>query len=605
MKLVVTDLLPKKQVGESIYIVTTKEEVLKAYREMGVDGIRADNVADISSEEMSAVLDHINQCMIKETEIYMDHKLQMLWEIADCHGEDISVRIDTFLSIIKNCSSLIEKNFEDAEIFCCKSNKDVCNIVAKILQSKGVTFHIHFSRIYDRLSFFINKSNGFLKLLVLSGKNTILIAKLVWYCLYFHKNEGKNSYTFGTAMCSNAIRIYNWLLDTIDEIKKFDSYKILCMECRITYKKLLKLGIEADSMEEWTDWSITCNKLSEYFRLRKEIKKNLDKEYKFQYLGVDFSEVIRNSLTFYLYSDMMEKYKWNIICASYFSHNTYQIIEPWCTSSYPQTRVFYINTEKTKYCRYYGYQMYLNRSWEKWTEIFDISFFSPIGVDVKKVFEKYNIDAKTYYSDIREEQLYRRWYEKKNVTETEYSDNRDKLTLFYAPSGSERYLRTVSDIVEKANMILDYAKYHDVDLICKFHPEDKESDQINEVISKYQHYGNIMFPDATNAAQSYIQRADVVITDTSAIILDGVVDRKPVVCFLSTREYKAIDYLSNNIQMFFDISNLVSCLEQIQERNTFDEWREQRINNQDEIFQGKSIGINRWSKLREMAFETL
>lgn len=30
MKLVVTDLLPKKHVRESIYIVTTKEEVFKA-----------------------------------------------------------------------------------------------------------------------------------------------------------------------------------------------------------------------------------------------------------------------------------------------------------------------------------------------------------------------------------------------------------------------------------------------------------------------------------------------------------------------------------------------------------------------------------------------
>lgn len=605
MKLVVTDLLPKKQVRDSIYIVTTKEEVLKAYREMGVDGIRANEITDISSEEMSAVLDHINQCMIEETEIYMDHKLQMLWEIADCHGENISVKIDTILSIIKNCSSLIGIDFVDAEIFYNKSNKNICNIVIKILQSKEVPFHIHFSRMYDSLSFIINKSNGFIKLLLLNGKNIILVAKLICYCLLFHKNERKNSYTFGTAMCSNAIRIYNWLLDTIDEIKKFDSYKILCMECRTTYKKLLKLGIEADSMEEWTEWNITHKKLTEYFRLRRKIRKNLDKEYKFQYLGVDFSDVIKGSLMVYLYSDMMEKYKWNIVCASYFKYNLFQFIEPWCTSSYPQTRIFYINTEKTKYCRYYGCQLYLDRSWEKWTEIFDIAFFLPIGVDVKTEFERHNINAKTYYSDIREEQIYRRWYKKKCVTEIEHSNNTDKLTLFYAPSGSERNIRTIGDIVKKANMVLDYAKFHDVNLICKFHPGDREAEQIKEIVNRYQQYGNIVFPDATEPAQSYLQKADIIITDTSTIILDSVVARKPVICFLSTREYKTIDYLSNNILMFSDISDLVSCLDQMQEINFFDDWKKQRIDNQDEIFQNESVGINRWSKLREMAFETL
>lgn len=606
MKLVVTDLLPKKQIIDSIYIVTTKEDVLKAYREIGVDGIRADESTGILSEEISTILDHINKCMIEETDIYMDHKLQMLWEITDCPGENISTRIGTVFSIIKKCILLLDKKFDFAEIYYGKSNKDVCNVIEKILKFKGVSYHIHFGEIGGRFSFFINQSNSCLKPLLLNVISIISIAKLMYYCLFSHKNKKKKAYTFGAAMCSDAVRIYNWVLDTIDEIKKFDSYKILCMECRTTYSKFLKLGIEADLMEEWTNWNITQNKLTEYFKLRRKVKKNINRKYKFQYFEVDFSEVIRNILDIYIYSDMLKKYRWNIVCASYFKYNSYKLIEPWCTSSYPETRVFYINTEKsTKYCRCYPCILYFYKGLERWPEIFDVIFFSTIGMDLKKEFERYKWKGKSYFSDLKEEKLYERWYEKKNIFEIECKNEGNKLTIFYAPSGPTNNICTIGDVVGKSYMILDYAKLQDINFICKFHPNNKDCDQIKDLMKKYQVYNNITFANVTEDAQRYIQKSDIIITDVSTIILDGIVARKPVICFLSPREYEIINYLSSNVLMFLDISDLAFCLEEIQENNYFNSWKKQRLACQDEVFRDKSVGVNRWSKLREMALETL
>lgn len=593
MKLIVTDSYTDLKHKTNIFVITTMNNIEEKCKKKNIKVKLADEIGGVSSEEVTMELEKINQCMLYE--IGRDDRLAMLWEIVNNCSEGTSGMIEEILTVIKNLIFLVDMEFDSAEIHYCQSNKKVCDVTKSILRQKGILVRIHFNSFTDRIRYYFSHENRFLKPKTLDIRNVWDLLKYVKY-IKKSKNKVKKQYSVGVALCSNDIRQYEWLQDYIDELKEFDSYKILCIRCEKMYKKLIENEIEADFMEEWLTWKVVKEKFKEYFHIRRKARRNIMNLYSFSYSGLDFSHIIKNQMMFYLYNDMMLKYFFNMICASYFNSNFYTYITPWGDSSFYETRIFYINAKKAKFYRNYGFQLY-KTVYEKWPDIFDVLFFSQIGLDLKKKYDKQYWGNERYYVALEEEGLYKRWMLKEPVNSR---DVPHKFMILYAPSATTRNIRRLSDVVEKARILLEFLKDKRVEFVCKFHPIDRGCDLVEGLVREYSGYKSIIFPGVTESIRGYIQCANVVITDTSTVILDGIVERKPVICYLSKWEFGLIEYLSDKIVMYQSEEDLFECLTALwSDVNFYQNWYTERIQKQDKLFEAKANGVRPWQKLRE------
>ena len=596
MKLIVTDLILHTEINDATYVVTTKGDIAKKYK----NAILINIAQKITSEEVEKILNKINYCIMDI--IGTDEKMQMLWYMTDCHGESTSRMIINLYNIIKQCYILEDIDIEQAELYYSMSNRQVCEVIRNFLINQKISFLSNYDELSarDRVAYLVRHSVRGGDYAYFNFKSIFSVIQLIRYSFFHLRKPKRVEYDFGMAICSDGIRIYNWLLGDINSISQFE-YKILCMGANKTYYRLKKSGICADRMEEWVELKEVRRKFKEFFKLRRLIKENFRDKYKFIYQRMDYSMVMREYLVEYLYREMMGRYEMHIICASYFKYNSFKAIEPWCISSYPQTRIFYINKNRERFCRYYPFQYTPYRSKEKWPEIFDIAFFSPIGYDVRGDFIKSCPNVESYYHNLKDEYLYREWV--KNKREEKWQEYKKKITILYAVPGTD-YNRQIYDIISKVEQFLENVKETSWQVLCKFHPEDGKKESVIELAKRYEAFNNILFLDSSEGIEKNIEQADLIITGISTTILDGISARKPILIYLAEEEKKSISYLDNIVEIYTDIKSLNMCLEKIMNIDYFYQWRRERIEKQDEFFsENQKCVVNRWQKLKEFINE--
>ncbi len=600
MDLVVTDNYRflkdiAKGKSENIFLVTTKEAILlQAKRELNIDGKYVYDVVDNIKNDVVDIINSINKMLYDK----FDEKERIIWEVAYSNGCECSIFLEQMLIILKNCFFLEGRCFSNIYLYCVKDNILVCKIMETIFPDDKNNIIVRYKNVFDEIYYKASKKTSIVSNVYFCLYKIYIFLKLFFSSIHIKKENKK--YEFGQAMCSDEIRMINWLNELIEQMEGVIQYRILCLKCPKAYKFFKRKNIPTDFMEQWVCFKILIKKTLEFRRLSNIVKRKLKQDFNLSFQRVDVTDVIKEYLYYYNTFLMFKRYEDNIICASYFKSNRFNWIEPWCVSTYPETRVFFLNAgNETKYSRIYDTMVYKDElCYEKYPQIFTAAFFSPIGYDCIKIFEKNKWIKNKYYFNIQTTGLYKKWVQ----AESNEKERDTQIVILWAPSNPLRNVTTLESMIVKTNLVLDEILKRGYRGICKLHPNLSNLSVIKEELGARIKVDNICFVDNKADISSCIKEADVVITDISTVIFEGISYRKPVICFLNKQQYDIIDYMVDYINIYTDIELMFEHLHSVfEDINYFNQWRSEYIKKQNKIFECvNKIGVNPYYKIKEM-----
>ena len=577
-------------------IITGSEKIFKELQpDLNIILINSTHSAHVSRDDAMQICDKVNSFI---TEVLSDTTLQMIWETAFNYPDGIGNIGIELLGICKKCDDIfITNNIEKVFIIPGDHNRMLCQVIIEISKKYGIP-----CKFYPKSLKFLYDNCFLLRKLFYALVNS----KLFFTLLQIPKRRKKEKHTFGYSVCSNARRIINWTSEAAEKFKDtFPDYRILCMDCKETAEELKDRGFRVDIMEEWFSFNIFMQKMLEYIKLRKKIYNMFRMRFEYSFDDINLTCILMRNIERYLFQEVALYYRWNIICASYFRDNVFDYIEPYCVSSYPQTRIFYVNVKEgtTKMCRTDNADLYFgpyDTYYEKYPNVFSVRFTSDLGVDYMKELRNlgwnglcYNIGGGGYQD---------KW-ENACSRDKNAGKCKNKLrTVLLAPTGPINGILTTQEISIKIDNLLDGIRRLDFNIICKFHPNMLLDNEIICLINKYKEYKNIYFPESHDEIEPYLEQADLIVTDVSLVIFDTISDRKPLILYCPGDEYNLVSYMNKYIYILRNADEAKTLLAYLLQNNVYyNKWVNEIIRKQDGLLNKKSeVCKEPYKKIKEL-----
>lgn len=412
-------------------------------------------------------------------------------------------------------------------------------------------------------------------------KRVSIIFKMVRYILKCKYNRSENS-EFGVLCCSDAIKHINWLLPMLEGLSQRGSCRIICMHASYAAQKYNEYGYIADEIEEYLTVRSFIKSLGEYFAKYKEIQREL-LHFEISYRGLfDIFEILKPAINEHLKIQVFQGYILDACCKNYFRLNNFDFVKEWGNANFLETQICYHNSLGSKK-RPVFFQV--NGLYSFNVHMKELPIKDCVFVNNRKDYMDLSSMGYTNrcYFLINSPQLIKRYVE----TKTLYYSCRESggFNILFAPSFPSTGRNSCIDYTQGVlRLILLCEKKSGLELTIKSHPN---LSNINEEFLRKQVKGkhNVSLGEKNQAIEPYLKGCDVVVTSTSAVILDAMVSRKPVICMVSDIDKKCIEGF-DGITVCENIDDLCNILNRLCSESEFREnWINNSVKRQNEFFE--------------------
>ena len=568
--LLVTDKCPQKSYNNCV-IATTKPnlfEKLTFQTHIEIESLESDE--EQAYDEVWGLLDRYGDAL---KSIPKEYRWMYEPDYA-IEGQGLRQHISDLIlteRIVKRIFS--SYNITKAKLFMETSNFIECLTIYEMAVNRGIPVKIH----YESFSLFLQAMISPIAQKMLAV-GALFRANVKFCSLWLGCKESRHDYAeydVGLLMFSDAIKHYNWQKDMMLSTKQnIRNYALVCLGCDGSYTKAKAEGIHALRVEEWMTRKSIMKVWKIYNKYAWKYKK-LFAEFDYSLEGEIFEKNIKREIAI----DFSWRSMWVLkMCShieSFLKYNKFKFIKIFGGIEWQLNKAFYY------YSRDYGTKLIESNCSTAY-----IAHRKRPNVNLLSIIYSDDSDIWTsIFKDYKGERvfLHRSSFSKRIVEELPHSldIDRKKIRILWAPTciakGSGKHSaweKNNFDVIEGAN------KRENVELLVKYHLRQDEED-----INVYkQHYKDLKIVNKNQSIEDQIEKADIVISDTSTVLYDAVNMGKITVSICN--EHNSI-YISDIIPYIKHFSSAVEFYAELdvhsKEEPNFNSWTKATLDKQNEF----------------------
>ena len=364
-------------------------------------------------------------------------------------------------------------------------------------------------------------------------KNVFWGIKRILFSAFLPKRKmEEKQYEIGILFASESIKHINWSKDRIRKMNTNFRTNVICCLVPKAYTFWKKEGINATLFDyDYLGLKDCVNAVFKYCDCLRIIWKRIAHINEININKKELSNPIVHRLKQHLLLDGFRNFLIDAAMKNFFRINHFEIIETWFRSNDIFSRMAYYNTRETG-TLFYGFlgtentlmKMPVFEEVDK--KLLSFCFFR--GVDAPKAASFFRNSGYKGETII----LHRSGW--KNETYEKNEKSEDVYTVLYAPSyPADGYFSHAS--FEQINtLILEKLPLQNVEVLVKYHMNhDKGIEKRIEKRIRLLHARNkVIIVNREEEIQKYIDKADLVITTNSSVIVDAIRRNTPVITLL-------------------------------------------------------------------------
>lgn len=577
-------------------IVTTQKTTISTSVESNIQYDFVEQTGDVDAETMKLQTDTFNSILGIDMLKLSEEEKKLIGVCANVY-RPISRYIRMIYYNITRIKNIIGK---DDSVFLdwSSSNKYICLAAFACARTNRLGIRNHFGTVglfYDYVTMRYAKQFG----IVYRAVNLFKFSKYLFFsCISCTHHREEKSYELGVCYAEDSLRHFEWLLPNLKKLEKFN-YRIICTLCPEQYKRMIKTDIEADKMENWLSIDVLISNSIRYLQIRRLLKKHISNTE----VCNPYSRSLIQIAYQYLYCEMYGLFLWNAIYESYFWWNRFALIEPFCTSNYPQT-VLVANNSDARLYRYYDFNYFKKQEIEAYPNIFSYTFFSEVGIDLKSEWDDNLWGGERFRCSVKQIPQYNTWEnEHDKNTKVEISVSRRVLFTISGYSGSGIWFYTQENCEKRYKIIESVVKeLKRSNIICriKVHP-NMPNEFYAELKNNVEKFDNCEWIEKTKSISEALEGVDLLISDLSTTIIDAFAKRIPALGLYSDEERLVAKWQEEYID-FLDYEKVADVIKEIEDN--YVSYYHEQIDRQNCFFEPKSRDeeiVDMYSVLRDIA----
>ena len=568
--LLVTDKCPQKSYNNCV-IATTKPnlfEKLTFQTDIEIESLESDE--EQASDEVWGLLDRYSDVLKIIPEEY-----RWMYE-SDYAIEDQGLRqhiSDLILTerIVKSIFS--SYNIIKVNLFIEASNFIECLTIYEMAVNRGIPVKIH----YESFRLFVKAMISPIAQKMFAV-GAVFRANVKFCSLWLGCKESSHDYAeydVGLLMFSDAIKHYNWQKDMMLSTKQnIRNYALVCLGCDGSYTKAKAEGIHALRVEEWMTRKSIMKVWKIYNKYAWKYKK-LFAEFDYSLEGEIFEKNIKREIAIDFSWRSMWVLKMCSYIESFLKYNKFKFIKIFRGIDWQLNKAFYY------YSRDYGTKLIESN----YPTAYLVHRKRP-NVNLLSIIYSDDSDIWTsVFKDYKGERilLNRSSFSKRIVEELPQSldIDRKKIRILWAPTyiakGSGKHSeweKNNFDVIEGAN------KRENIELIVKYHLRQDEED----IKVCKQCYKDLKIVNKNQSIEDQIEKADIVISDTSTVLYEAVNMGKITISICNEHNSLYISDIIPYIKHFSSAKDLYAELDMYsKEDQDFKGWTKSILDQQNEL----------------------
>lgn len=568
--------------NDQLILIATKQPYLFDYLKKDIEIISLELENELPYEETWSLLDKLNK-IIKES---VDSSRSWVYEASyHIEGNGIGQSFADVLSSVQVISDILTAYYVDEiNIYPSEDNIIECQVFWKLAKIKGITVKENYKNI-KAILLYNNHSiiNSFLKkvsYLWISGKK---------YSSYIHSikmslNHESNSYELGIINASDTQKTISWKEKYIYSMAKaFPKMKLMCLNSPFVAGYFSDNKINTDIMEKWLEKSNIKKRKKEYiFFLRKIIPK-ISSELKYCYKDYDITEILKQYIYIHILLTIPNNLYIDAVCEGYFKYNKFSVMLCHGNSNFIETRAMYYNTrcQDTLLYRKEDLSVFTTKMYEPYQDIINIRFFCQKEGRYNEL-KNQGWNGNAFF--IQDTKYIPKFYNTYVNRIDKKSDVRTDIKIVWCPSYVVKGITTYDTFKKNNSLVASWFEENKYSLLMKFHPH-QNMNQINDLVDMYGNSKYIRIADKNESFSKILEDIDIVITDKSLCIFDGIVERKPVMVLCSPYHYELIKQHSEGLRIYTDADEMFTELKRIESDSSyFEKWKAETLQLQDQYF---------------------
>lgn len=349
-------------------------------------------------------------------------------------------------------------------------------------------------------------------------------------------------YDIGFILVFDTNKHINWLLNSLKSFSGKMNYCVFCMGADGARQKLQKMGYAAESVEKYYKARYIFQSIPDYVRDAHIIAKAVKKNVKCSFQDIDIRNIILDLYLRSLREEKLSNLIYEKIITAFLYENKVYLLTGNGDTNYISCLIFYHIVQKlgmnTMFYKDNTTLELLNVEkmvYEPYSNIMNFRFFSK-GSRYLKALLTGGWKGKVYYFH---DLLYYNVYKKYDKIVTEINE---KAKVLWAPSYPTKGIYSIMGFLADNKFIIEECKNKDFDLYIKYHPNQDDS-LIQSFFREAERYTNIYFINKQEAIEGYIEKADIIITTPSTVILDTALKKKLVICLVDSQRYQLVKHI--------------------------------------------------------------
>lgn len=570
----------KKMYGNNLILATKSPYFFKTLENDVTNMVSLEEEEMMPSKSTWMLLDQINDII---NPIVGDSRAWLYESGYHIEGSGLPQRLSEVLSATRILANILDKEVIDEIIlYPCIENMLECMLIRSFAKELNIGLKIKWRNVKN---YFLCNNYGIvtrIKYSIYYIQNQLRVKK---NCKLVNnvKCRKEQQYQIGIIHASNTKKSINWKSTFIYGMdKEFETCKMLCLNCKDAAVHFRENGIDVDEMEEWLTKETLITNNNEYKENFKKIKNSINKLLQVECNGYNITEVVKYFIFQYLVIDVPRNIYIDTVCKDYFKKNKYQVLSSQGDSNFIETRAMYYNSRdfKTRIFRREGLMIFNVPRYEKLNNIIDIRFFCRGAKRYDDLLKEGWKGAAFWAGDTL--------YIPKFINMIHKRDNKIKelkdISVLWVPSYVVRGYTTYNSFQNNNYQVARWFEENEKTLYIKFHPSQNEN-QIELLREKYSNSKNVKIVDKKDSIVDWIDKSDIIITDKSMCIFDGITYGKPVMVLCSPLHYDLMKIHSEGVNIYQSFEELFLVLKKVtSNREEYIKWRDKTVLKQDNYF---------------------
>lgn len=519
MELIVTDTRVKNKYTDQVIVATNKPSF---FREYANDSVKIESLQGdewLPTQDVWKMLDRYNQ---KVTDLMGKEgwKYEEGYHIEGAGLSQVCADMILLQHIYNNIFNKYEIN--KVNIYISQSNLSEALIALNMAKNRKLPVHVHYNDIEIWLKAMVNPVARVLMILYMNIRRI----KRFWDLRRKKAcSDTMVQYDVGIYIGSNAAKHYNWSLDLIRNIsKKIRRYTVISVDKGYVYQECKKAGYEVIVLGEKIDKRYLKGIKKEYRVYRKKSADLMHLNWEVE--GESFSDYMRRQICINTQWRMTDTLCKVIQVESILCNHGFCFMRAHGSGEFIETRAFFY------FSKTLGNGMKLFRADDR-----SLGFPELLGKneDIIKLryVEKASMladELKRYDVEVVELPHSAYTYREDVKFNVKCNANSKHVKMLWSPSYVLRGYGSKKTFAQNNEDIMELVQNStNVELYVKYHPNQDDS----EVYGYKRRFKQIYFYDKQVFIGDCINDVDIIITDTSSLILDAMVAQKPVIAILA------------------------------------------------------------------------